>query len=212
MRNANCKLQNVNCKKMQNLIKGQIKSSISIKQKLIESPALLKDVERASLAIISAFRNKKKLLLAGNGGSAADAQHIAAEFVNRFNFDRHGLPAIALTTDTSVLTSIGNDYSYDRIFARQLEALGNAGDVFIGISTSGNSRNLVEALKICRKGKIVTIGLTGSSGGLMKDLCDICIQIPSDETPRIQEVHSLIGHIICFIVEDELFGKNNPEK
>jgi D-sedoheptulose 7-phosphate isomerase len=197
---------------MQNLIKGQIKSSISIKQKLIESPALLKDVERASLAIISAFRNKKKLLLAGNGGSAADAQHIAAEFVNRFNFDRHGLPAIALTTDTSVLTSIGNDYSYDRIFARQLEALGNAGDVFIGISTSGNSRNLVEALKICRKGKIVTIGLTGSSGGLMKDLCDICIQIPSDETPRIQEVHSLIGHIICFIVEDELFGKNNPEK
>lgn len=197
---------------MQKIIKNQIKSSIGVKQKLIESPALLKEVERASLAIISAFRNKMKLLLAGNGGSAADAQHIAAEFVNRFNFDRHGLPAIALTTDTSVLTSIGNDYSYDRIFARQLEALGNAGDVFIGISTSGNSRNLIEALKICRKEKIVTIGLTGSSGGLMKDLCDICIQVPSDETPRIQEIHSLIGHIICFIVEEELFGKNNPEK
>jgi D-sedoheptulose 7-phosphate isomerase len=151
-------------------------------------------------------------LLAGNGGSAADAQHIAAEFVNRFNFDRHGLPAIALTTDTSVLTSIANDYSYDRIFARQLETLGNAGDVFIGISTSGNSRNIVEALKVCKKEEIVTIGLTGSSGGQMKDLCDICIQVPSDETPRIQEVHSLIGHIVCFIVEEELFGKNNPEK
>jgi D-sedoheptulose 7-phosphate isomerase len=197
---------------MKEKILQQIQNSIKLKQQLLETPAVLSGIEKAASTIISAFRNKKKLLLAGNGGSAADAQHIAAEFVNRFNFDRHGLPAIAMTTDTSVLTSIGNDYSYDRIFARQLEALGNAGDVFIGISTSGNSRNLVEALKVCRKEKIETIGLTGSSGGLMKDLCDICIQVPSNETPRIQEVHSLIGHIICFIVEEELFGKNNPEK
>lgn len=197
---------------MKEKILQQIQNSIKLKQQLLETPAVLSGIEKAASTIISAFRNKKKLLLAGNGGSAADAQHIAAEFINRFNFDRHGLPAIALTTDTSVLTSIGNDYSYDRIFARQLEALGNAGDVFIGISTSGNSRNLVEALKVCRKEKIETIGLTGSSGGLMKDLCDICIQVPSNETPRIQEVHSLIGHIICFIVEEELFGKNNPEK
>lgn len=197
---------------MKEKILQQIQNSIKLKQQLLETPAVLSGIEKAASTIISAFRNKKKLLLAGNGGSAADAQHIAAEFVNRFNFDRHGLPAIAMTTDTSVLTSIGNDYSYDRIFARQLEALGNAGDVFIGISTSGNSRNLVEALKVCRKEKIETIGLTGSSGGLMKGLCDICIQVPSNETPRIQEVHSLIGHIICFIVEEELFGKNNPEK
>jgi D-sedoheptulose 7-phosphate isomerase len=197
---------------MQDRIKQQIRNSAELKQKLLESEPLLSGIEKAATAIISAFRDKKKLLLAGNGGSAADAQHIAAEFVNRFNFDRHGLPAIALTTDTSVLTSIANDYSFDKIFARQLETLGNAGDVFIGISTSGNSRNLVEAIKICRKEKIVTIGLTGSSGGQMKDLCNICIQVPSDETPRIQEVHSLIGHIICFIVEEELFGKNNPEK
>ena len=197
---------------MKEKILQQIQNSIKLKQQLLETPVVLSGIEKAATAIISAFTNKKKLLLAGNGGSAADAQHIAAEFVNRFNFDRHGLPAIALTTDTSVLTSIANDYSYDRIFARQLETLGNAGDVFIGISTSGNSRNIVEALKVCRKEEIVTIVLTGSSGGQMKDLCDICIQVPSDETPRIQEVHILIGHIICFIVEEELFGKNNPEK
>jgi D-sedoheptulose 7-phosphate isomerase len=197
---------------MKEKILQQIQNSIKLKQQLLETPVVLSGIEKATAAIISAFRNKKKLLLAGNGGSAADAQHIAAEFINRFNFDRHGLPAIALTTDTSVLTSIANDYSYDRIFARQLETLGNAGDVFIGITTSGNSRNIVEVLKVCRKEEIVTIGLTGSSGGQMKDLCDICIQVPSDETPRIQEVHSLIGHIICFIVEEELFGKNNPEK
>lgn len=197
---------------MKEKILQQIQNSIKLKQQLLETPVVLSGIEKAATAIISAFRNKKKLLLAGNGGSAADAQHIAAEFINRFNFDRHGLPAISLTTDTSVLTSIANDYSYDRIFARQLETLGNAGDVFIGITTSGNSRNIVEVLKVCRKEEIVTIGLTGSSGGQMKDLCDICIQVPSDETPRIQEVHSLIGHIICFIVEEELFGKNNPEK
>jgi D-sedoheptulose 7-phosphate isomerase len=197
---------------MKEEILQQIQNSVKLKQKLLETPAALSGIGKAATAIISAFRNKKKLLLAGNGGSAADAQHIAAEFVNRFNFDRHGLPAIALTTDTSVLTSIANDYSFDKVFARQLETLGNAGDVFIGISTSGNSRNLIEALKVCRKEKIATIVLTGSSGGQMKDLCDICIQVPSDETPRIQEVHSLIGHIICFIVEEELFGKNNPEK
>lgn len=197
---------------MQNRIKQQIKDSLDVKNKLLESPELLVEIEMAAAAILKAFRNGQKVMLAGNGGSAADAQHIAAEFVNRFNLDRQGLPAIALTTDTSVLTSIGNDYSFDTIFARQLEALGNASDVFIGISTSGNSRNMVEALKVCRKEKIVTIGFTGSSGGKMKDLCDICVQVPSDETPRIQEVHSLIGHIICFIVEEELFGKNNPEK
>jgi D-sedoheptulose 7-phosphate isomerase len=182
-----------------------------LKLKLLESVTLLAGIEKGALTLIDTFRNGHKVLLAGNGGSAADAQHIAAEFVNRFYFNRPGLPAIALTTDTSVLTSIANDYSFDKIFARQLETLANAGDVFIGISTSGKSGNLIEALKVCRKEKILTIGLTGSSGGEMKDLCDICIQVPSDEVPRIQEVHSLIGHIICLIVEEELFGRSNPK-
>jgi D-sedoheptulose 7-phosphate isomerase len=196
---------------MQEKIKQQIKNSAELNLKLLESVTLLAEIEKVALTLINAFRSGHKVLLAGNGGSAADAQHIAAEFVNRFYFNRPGLPAIALTTDTSVLTSIANDYSFDKIFARQLETLANTGDVFIGISTSGKSRNLIEALKVCRKEKIMTVGLTGSSGGEMKDLCDICIQVPSDEIPRIQEVHSLIGHIICLIVEEELFGRNNPK-
>jgi D-sedoheptulose 7-phosphate isomerase len=197
---------------MQSVIKNQIKRSIDLKQELLNSSAVLASVEKSIHAIISAFSNNNKLLLAGNGGSAADSQHIAAEFVNRFNFDRPGLPAIALTTDTSVLTSIGNDYGYENIFARQIGALGKAGDVFIGISTSGNSQNLIKAFKACREEKIITIGFTGSSGGLMRDLCDICIQVPSEETPRIQEGHILIGHIICSVVEAELFGNHNPQK
>jgi D-sedoheptulose 7-phosphate isomerase len=191
---------------MQEKIKNQIKNSLELKQKLLESEEILSAVESAAKAIINAFRNKKKLLLAGNGGSAADAQHLAAEFVNRFCFDRPGLPAIALTTDTSVLTAVGNDSSFDKVFSRQIEAIGNHGDVFLGISTSGTSHNLVEALNACRKQKIETIGLTGIYGGQMKDLCSICIKIPSGETPRIQEAHILIGHIICNLVEEELFG------
>jgi D-sedoheptulose 7-phosphate isomerase len=197
---------------MQEKIINQIKNSAELKQKLLDSQDILTAIEAAANAIISAFRNKKKLLLAGNGGSAADAQHLAAEFVNRFEIDRPGLPAIALTTDTSIITAVGNDSSFDRIFARQVEALGVHGDVFIGISTSGTSQNLVEALNACRKHKITTIGLTGIYGGQMKDLCDICIKVPSGETPRIQEVHILAGHIICNLVEEELFGRQNRMK
>jgi D-sedoheptulose 7-phosphate isomerase len=197
---------------MQNKIKDQIKSSAELKQKLLEAPDVISAVEAAANAIISAFRSRKKLLLAGNGGSAADAQHLAAEYVNRFCFDRPGLPAIALTTDTSILTAIGNDSSFDRVFSRQIEALGNPGDVFIGISTSGTSHNMVGALNTCRKKKIITIGFTGIYGGQMKDLCDICIKIPSGEIPRIQEAHILIGHIITGLVEDELYGSQNREK
>jgi D-sedoheptulose 7-phosphate isomerase len=151
-------------------------------------------------------------MLAGNGGSAADAQHIAAELVNRFGFDRPALNAIALTTDTSILTSVANDSGFEKIFARQVEAIGREGDVFIGLSTSGNSGNIVETLRRCREKKIITIGLTGSSGGRMDDLCDICIKVPSDDTPRIQEVHILIGHIICTLIENELFGTLKPSK
>jgi len=197
---------------MQEIIKNQIKSSVDIKQKILDSPEIISGIENTSKAIISAFRNKNKLLLAGNGGSAADAQHIAAEFVNRFGFDRPALNAIALTTDTSVITSIGNDSGFENVFARQIEALGNEGDVFIGISTSGTSENIIQALHTCRRKKIVTIGLSGIFGGPMKDLCDVCIKVPSDKTPRIQEAHNLIGHIICSLVENELFEREKPEE
>jgi D-sedoheptulose 7-phosphate isomerase len=152
---------------MQEKIKSQIISSAELKQKLLESTEVLSGIEKAAQAIIAAFRDNKKLMLAGNGGSAADAQHIAAEFINRFGFDRPALPSVALSTDTSVLTSIGNDSGFEKIFARQVEALGNEGDVFIGISTSGTSENIIRAFNICRKEKIVTIGLTGIFGGPM---------------------------------------------
>ena len=191
---------------MQTEIINQIKASIALKMKVLDQQSLLSDIEEATKAILEAFKNKHKILLAGNGGSAADSQHIAAELVNRFYFDRPGLPAIALTTDTSILTAVGNDHGFSNLFARQINALGNAGDIFIGISTSGTSLNIIEALKECRGKKMFTIGLTGSTGGTMKDLCDICLCIPSEETPRIQEMHILIGHIICNIVEIELFG------
>ena len=191
---------------MQTEIKDQIKDSIALKLKVLDQQSLLSDIEEATKAIISAFTHKHKVLLAGNGGSAADAQHIAAELVNRFYFDRPGLPAIALTTDTSILTAVGNDHGFSKLFSRQINAIGNEGDVFIGISTSGNSPNIIEALKYCKEEKIFTIGLTGSSGRAMKELCDICICVPSDETPRIQEIHILIGHIICSIIEAKLFG------
>jgi D-sedoheptulose 7-phosphate isomerase len=191
-------------------IRNQIERSIDLGRQIIDNKPLLSNIEDAALRVIDTYRNNHKVLLAGNGGSAADAQHIAAELVNRFNFNRPGLPALALTTDTSVLTSVGNDSGFEKIFARQLESIGNQGDIFISISTSGNSANILEALRTCRKQKISTIGLTGFTGGLMKDLCDICILIPSDETPRIQEMHILIGHIICSLVEEELFG--NPSK
>lgn len=189
---------------MQERIKSEIRASLEIKQRLLEKPELLADIEKASDEIIKSLRNGHKLLFAGNGGSAADSQHLAAEFVNKFSYDRQALPAISLTTDTSVLTSVGNDSSFSQVFARQIAALGSEGDIFIGISTSGNSLNVVEALKAARRKKIVTIGLTGNQGGLVKELSEICIRVPSDQTPRIQETHILIGHIICSIVEEEL--------
>jgi D-sedoheptulose 7-phosphate isomerase len=191
---------------MKEKIKSQIRDSADLKLLLLESESILEEIEKASRTIINAFRTNHKLLIAGNGGSAADAQHLAAEFVNKFNFDRPGLPAIALTTDTSILTSISNDSSFLRVFTRQISALGNEGDVFIAISTSGKSPNLVEALKEARKKRLVTIGFTGTTGSTMKDFCDICIRVPSDETPRVQEAHILLEHILCSLVEEELFG------
>lgn len=191
---------------MRNRIKQQIKESADLKLRMLDSEALLADIEKASEMIVSALKSGNKLLLAGNGGSAADAQHIAAEFINRFKFDRPALPAIALTTDTSVITSIANDYNFNSIFARQAEAIGNKGDIFIAISTSGSSANLVEGLRTARDKGILTIGLAGSTGGSIRELCDICIMVPSSDTPRIQEAHTLIEHIICALVEEELFS------
>ena len=195
-------------------IRNHIRESNRVKNELLVDELLLETIREISLSIVDAYENGNKVLIAGNGGSAADAQHIAGELVSRFYFDRPGLASIALTTDTSILTAIGNDYGYEKIFSRQIEANGAKGDIFIGISTSGNSKNIIEALKISRSIGVTTVGLTGTSGGLMTDLCDYCIKVPSSETPRIQESHILIGHIICAIVERVIFGEtyNNEKK
>ncbi|MEC0227947.1 D-sedoheptulose 7-phosphate isomerase [Paenibacillus alba] len=187
-------------------ISEQIKQSYEIKQKIAEDPQMIELIHTICIKAIEIYKNGKKTLIAGNGGSAADAQHIAGEFVSRFYFDRPGLASIALTTDSSILTAIGNDYGYERLFSRQIQANGNEGDMFIGISTSGNSVNIIKAFEECKLKGIITVGLTGASGGKMEALCDYCIKVPSDETPRIQEAHILIGHIICATVEQSIFG------
>ena len=193
-------------------IADQIRASISTKQAILSDKGLMRNIAAAAQMIVDAYEQGKKTLLAGNGGSAADAQHIAGELVSKFYFDRPGIASIALTTDTSIITAIGNDYGYDKLFSRQIQAQGSAGDVFIGISTSGNSANLVEALRMCGQKGIKTIGLTGFTGGEMDSMCDLCIKVPSGETPRIQESHILIGHIICCIVEEKLFGDLKPNQ
>ncbi|EAK7918363.1 D-sedoheptulose 7-phosphate isomerase [Campylobacter jejuni] len=190
-----------------NYIKEHFQESILVKEQILKDEDLITLIKNVSLEVIKAYKNGNKTLLAGNGGSAADAQHIAGEFISRFYFDRPGIASIALTTDTSVLTAIGNDYGYENLFARQVQAQGVKGDIFIGISTSGNSKNILKALDLCKQKGIISIGLSGASGGAMNELCDYCIKVPSTCTPRIQEAHILIGHIICAIVEEELFGK-----
>lgn len=190
-------------------IKKQIEDSFRVKQSILQNEEIIQLILDVSKETIDAYKAGNKTILAGNGGSAADAQHIAGEFVSRFYFDRPGLPSLALSTDTSVITAIGNDYGYEKVFARQIQANGKSGDIFIAISTSGNSANILEALKESKKNGIITVGLTGQSGGLMKELCDYCICVPSEETPRIQEAHILIEHIICSIVEEEIFGQDS---
>lgn len=187
-------------------VRQHVEESTATKQALLADHALLDEIYTVGKKIIAAYKKGNKTLLAGNGGSAADAQHIAAEFVSRFYFDRPGLPSIALTTDSSILTAIGNDYGYEKLFQRQLEANAVPGDIFIGISTSGNSPNIIKALEICKDRDILAIGLSGQSGGQMAGLCDHCLKMPSMSTPRIQECHILVGHILCAMVEEELFG------
>lgn len=193
--------------KLTSYIKEHFENSVKVKEKILKDEYLLSLIEKVALECVKAYKEGKKTLLAGNGGSAADAQHLAGEFVSRFYFDRPGIASIALTTDTSILTAVGNDYGYEKVFARQIQAQAVKGDVFIGISTSGNSLNILEALKMCKEKGVLSVGLTGESGGKMAELCDYCIKVPSNQTPRIQESHILIGHILCAIVEETLFGK-----
>lgn len=167
--------------------------------------SLVPQIKELAEAVIEAYRAKKRVILFGNGGSAADAQHIACELVGRFEKERTALPAIALSTNTSTLTAIGNDYGYEAIFARQVEAFVKEGDIVIGISTSGDANNVLEGLKVAKEKGAKTVGLSGQSGGRLKDLVDLCLIVPSNITPRIQEAHITIGHIICGIVERELF-------
>ena len=191
---------------MEKIVKEILNESIRVKKKIVDDPSLLSRINQISSIIIEAYRRKKKVILFGNGGSAADAQHIAGELVNRLHLEREALPAIALTTDSSVLTSIANDYDYSRIFARQVEALAKEGDVVIGISTSGSSSNVIEAVKTAKEKGAKTVGFTGNKGGKLAELVDFVISVPSDETPRVQESHITILHIICCLVERELFG------
>jgi D-sedoheptulose 7-phosphate isomerase len=190
---------------MKNYIKQQIQETQSVMSDMLVDDALMSRLESAAKACIQAMKDGNKVLLAGNGGSAADAQHIAGEFVSRFAFDRPGLPAIALTTDTSILTAIGNDYGYEKLFTRQVQAHAKKGDVFIAYSTSGTSTNIVAALHEAKSRGVISIGMTGNRGGQMKDLCDYYLDVPSADTPKIQEGHAVLGHILCGLVERALF-------
>ncbi len=192
---------------MKEFIRVEIEKAIQLYQAISTDQALLTQVEQSATMIVSAMRSGNKLLIAGNGGSAADAQHIAGEFVSRFHFDRPGLPAIALTTDTSILTAIGNDYGYEKVFSRQVQALAKTGDVLMVISTSGNSQNILAAIDAAKLAGVSIIGLTGETGGKMASLCDICLRMPSKETPKIQEGHILVSHIICGLVEATMFTR-----
>ena len=187
-------------------ITNLITASISVKQQLLADEKLMALVDKSINIITQAFKNGNKVLFCGNGGSAADAQHLAAEFSGRFYIDRPALPAEALHCNTSYLTAVANDYSYDLIYARLLQGIGNKGDVLIGLSTSGNSKNIIKAFEVAKQKEMITIGFTGTTGGAMKDISDLLINVPSTDTPRIQECHMLIGHIICQLVEEKMFA------
>ena len=190
-------------------IRDQLRETARNLDAMAADDELVGGIAKVATVCVAALGNGRKLLFAGNGGSAADAQHLAAELVSRFAYDRPGLPAFALTTDTSVLTAIGNDYGYERLFARQVEAVGSAGDVFFGISTSGRSPNILHALELAREKRIVTVGMTGRHGGQMPERCDYLLRVPSDSTPGIQEGHIAIGHAICQIIEAQMFPRSS---
>jgi D-sedoheptulose 7-phosphate isomerase len=190
-------------------VTSSIEASIAVKERLLSGVEVVSSVAKVSEILVEALEQGNKVLLFGNGGSAADAQHIAAEFVGRFAFDRPPLPALALSVNTSCVTAIGNDYGFDQVFSRQIEAVARPGDVAIGISTSGNSPNVVNALYVSRQKGLHTIALTGCTGGNLKDEVDYCICVPSNDTARIQECHILIGHIISELVEQTIFHEQS---
>lgn len=189
-------------------IKGIVQASIDVKKLLLQDEELMKRIGVITDIITQAFKNGNKVLFCGNGGSAADAQHLAAEFSGRFYVDRDALPAEALHCNTSYLTAVGNDYSYDVIYSRIIKGIGHKGDVVVGLSTSGNSKNIVLAFEEARKKGLNTVGFTGATGGKMKELSDYLVNVPSTDTPRIQESHILLGHIICQLVEEQYFNLN----
>jgi D-sedoheptulose 7-phosphate isomerase len=191
---------------MSDKIKNIILSSIAVKDQIVKDNAMVERLETISNTITQAFQDGKKVLFCGNGGSAADAQHLAAEFSGRFYTDRDALPAEALHCNTSYITAVGNDYSYDVIYSRMIKGIGNPGDVLIGLSTSGNSKNIVEAFKMAKIKGMITVGFTGETGGEMKNMSDYLLNVPSLDTPRIQESHIMLGHIICQLVEEKYFG------
>lgn len=189
------------------IITQNIQDSITLKSKILADESIQADINRVADSIVKCYQAKGKVLFCGNGGSAADSQHLAAELSGRYYYDRPPLPSEALHVNTSYLTAVANDYSYNEVYARLLQAIGNEGDIIIGLSTSGNSGNIVEALKVAKEKKMMTIGFTGKGGGKMAQYCDILIPIPSTDTPRIQECHMMIGHAVCQIVELSLFPR-----
>ena len=190
-------------------IKTIIADSINVKNKILADDKLLQIVKDCVSVIVTAFEKGNKVLFCGNGGSAADAQHLAAEFSGRFYIDRNALPAEALHCNTSYITAVGNDYGYDVIYSRMIKGIGNKGDVLVGLSTSGNSKNIINAFEIAKEKEMITIAFTGESGGKLKKLSDFLINVPSDDTPRIQESHIMLGHIICQLVEEIYFAETN---
>lgn len=192
---------------MTNQIRSIIQESIQVKQDLLNNPTILEQLELIVDAVTLAFKNGHKVQFCGNGGSAADAQHLAAEFSGRFYKNRQALPSDALHCNSSYLTAVANDYSYDVIYSRLLEGLAKKGDVLVGISTSGNSGNIVKAFEMAASMGVITVGFTGANGGKMKNMANYLINVPSNTTPRIQESHILVGHIICELVEENIFGK-----
>jgi D-sedoheptulose 7-phosphate isomerase len=194
---------------LKNVIQNSFIGSQQMLERMMHDELLINNLEEIAKTSVDCLKNGGKILLAGNGGSAADAQHIAGELVSRFEFDRPGLPAIALTTDTSILTAIGNDYGYEKLFGRQVQALGNKGDIFIGFSTSGRSKNILNALEESRRKGLISVGFGGDAGGLLPDLCDHLLLVPAQTTPKIQEGHLILGHILCGLIESSLFKKEN---
>lgn len=191
---------------MKEVIREIIQESIQVKLKLLANELIVEQLEQVSMKIINSLQKGKRIYFCGNGGSAADAQHLAAELSGRFYTDRPALPAEALHCNTSYLTAVANDYSYDVVYQRLIEGIGHEEDVLIGLSTSGNSKNIIRAIESANTKKMITIGLTGSNGGQLKDICQFWIGVPSDDTPRIQESHIMVGHIICQMVEERIFN------